>query len=132
MAKLPDDVLFEQFNRRNEDDFAGLARMIAERLREGIDERGAKWLAELFDPTESNLHYEAKISRRTGHKKSNEIGSSDDFHTFYDAYYNEEQEIDRTMKNVMRAKWQGGPAWDRDKAYKYRKIFLEYLDSQRG
>ncbi|WP_296711350.1 hypothetical protein [Rhodoblastus sp.] len=129
--KFPDDMLFEQFNRRDEDDFDGLAKMIAERLRDGIDEAGAKWLADLFNPTESKLPYRATLSRRQGYKKENDNKPYDDFITFYDAYYSEWQDVNRAREKVQLQEWQGGLGWDRTKAYKIAKEFREYLEAIR-
>lgn len=80
--KFPDDMLFEQFNRPDEDDFGGLAKMIAERLRAGIDSVGAKWLAELFDPIENKAPYRVEIFRPDARTKKGEMDARLEFELF--------------------------------------------------
>lgn len=95
MVKFPDDMLFEQFNRHfdddpnglygglhDKDDFDGMAKMIAERLREGIDEAGAKWLADLFDPSESKPRYGVEIFRLDQRTKKGERNDRLEFELF--------------------------------------------------
>jgi hypothetical protein len=82
MVEFTDDMLFEQFSRRDEDDFDGMAKMIAERLREGINERGAKWLADLFDPSESKPRYRVKIFRPDQRTKKGERDDRLEFELF--------------------------------------------------
>ena len=100
MVKLADDAIFEQFIRPGKEDFAGMSKMIAKRLREGVDERGAKWLADLFDPAKG-FAFQATISRRRGYPASRENERNANFDRFISAYYAENQDIDRAIKKIQ-------------------------------
>jgi hypothetical protein len=110
-------------------DFDGLRESIANALREGLTPAGSMWLADLFDPQRESL-FKATISRRQGHEDDEEKKRDANFDVFSDAYYSEGQDIDRAFKKVRRDIWEGGHGWGRTRAYKYRRIFLDYLESQ--
>jgi hypothetical protein len=126
--KLPDDAIFKQFTRHDEEDFDGLQAVIAKRLRDGIDRAGAKWIADLFDP-HSNFPFKAVVSRCQGYTIKRENGTLEDFRLFEDAYYLEDRDIDRAREKVQRLKRYGGHKWCRTKAYRIAKEFREYLDA---